>query len=503
MSGRWWGLTIALLLALAARPAAATLLVPMSDEDLVASSDLIVVGSVARIETVLLAGTRVVSRVTLAVERALKGEAAADTVVVTQAGGEVGGRRVVIFGAPEYTVGERVLAFLRRQRDGSLETNALALGKYGIRERAGATTARRTEPVLDERPLDAFTARIAALAAPAAGVRSDGRAGAGVALPDLVAVTTAFTFGSDDNGMPSRWFEADCGLPVAFSRANADPIAGDAASAAALAEAAAAWTAVADASLALAVGPAATPTRSLVSGTADGSNTVQFDDPFDEVPDLAGCTGVLGVGGYVWAVGTGLTKMVGSLTFSRIFEGDVTFNDGVVACFPEAGLLAEVAAHELGHAIGLAHSSENPSEPDPVLADALMYFRAHNDGRGASVRADDEAGLVTAYPSTLLATTPLAQLACETNLGLLSLPCFGQSTLAVPLARFGKARTAVERAAGATAVRKQRKQLKKALGFIAKTDKAIVANVPGACGEAMRAAVARLRERVTAVRDAL
>jgi hypothetical protein len=500
---RGWRRAVVVLavgVALAARPASATLLVPMSDQDLVASSDLVVIGRVQHIESALLGTNRVVTRITLGVEQALKGTPTANSVVITEPGGEVGGRRVVVFGAPTFARGERALVFLRVRRDGSLSTNALSLGKYDITE---DDVARRTLPRLDARPLATFTARIAALAGQGVGMASDGRAGAAVDPPRLVAVSDAFTF-TPAEGLPARWFEADCGLPITFSRANAEDSLGEEASRTALDEATAAWTAVEGASLVLGLGPDSTPTPSLIDGTFDGKNTVQFDDPFGEVEDLIGCSGVLARGGFVASAGTtfpGLRKTVGDLTFGKIFEGDVTFSQGFGECF-DAVTLAEVAGHEIGHAIGFGHSSENPTEPDAVLADALMYFRAHDDGRGAAPRADDVAGLTTAYPVELLAATPLATLACEFDLGLFAQSCFNQELSLHPFTRFGKARAAAARAAAAPVAKKQKKQLKKALGFLAKTDRAIK-RLSGPCAEAMTATVAHLRERTIELRAGL
>jgi hypothetical protein len=193
-----------------------------------------------------------------------------------------------------------------------------------------------------------------------------------------------------------------------------------------------------------------------------------------------------------------LRRTVNGVTFGKIFEGDVTMNDGLGTCFAAPELLAEVAAHEIGHAIGFGHSSENPSEPDAMLADALMFFRAHDDGRGASVRADDVAAMLAVYPDELRAQTPVGGAVCEFGLGLLNSDCFGVSLPVAVFTRFDRGRRAAEKAGVATTPGKQRKQLRKALQLLNKTDKLVQRNVGSPCREAMLARIASTRTRAQA-----
>jgi hypothetical protein len=489
---------------LAGSAAGATVLVPMSDEALVASSDSIVVGRVGPITTAALEGGRVVTRITLAVERALKGAEAGGSLVVTEDGGRIGRSALVVFGAPEYTTGERVLAFLRRRADGSLETNGLALGKYAVAPDAGGVPlARRTVPSVDERPLAAFVGRIAALARRGGPVH-DGRAGLAVAPPVLETATPAFTF---LGAPPKRWFDADCGDAITFSLGNVDSGYGDAVSRAAVAQSAAAWTDVEGGSLTLLIGPDGSPAPSVVGGAGDGRNVIQFEDPFSEVQDLVGCAGVLARGGFFATFDPNsieFSKTVGDTTFGRIVEGDVTVNQGLSQCPGlDALALAEVVAHEIGHAIGFGHSSESPGETDPVLADALMFFQIHGDGRGASVRQDDVGVMLAGYPESAVVTAPLARLSCRFDLGTFAVSCFDQQLSAAPFARFAKARAAVGKASRATTAKKQRKQLGKALAFLDKTDRAVTKSIQGECGTGMKALVADLRARATAAREGI
>jgi hypothetical protein len=390
----------ALALWLSSPQAHATTFVAMSDAELTTASDVVVTGTVQRIRSVATRdGRRIRTFVTLDVDDVLRGRLGRRTITIRQPGGEVNGTRQWFFGTPEFTVGESVLLFLSRHRDGTLGPTALGLGKYRI---TGGTVpiAERTleEQVIggggrDVRSLKAMTAAVRrhAAAAPlstAAIVEAPAEA-SDDSLPH--SEVEAFTFLG-----PSRWMEADDGGTIGYLvDQNGDAGLGLNETLDAVAQAMAAWTNVPTASISLVVA-GTTPPRPLV---CDGLSQIVFNDPYNDVPNPSGCSGILALGGFC-ATGS-QRRTVNGTEFTKITEANITFNNGFSACFfwNKANVM-EITTHEIGHTIGLGHSSERSNESNNTLRDATMYYQAHFDGRGAAVRSDDVAAVSSVYPGT-------------------------------------------------------------------------------------------------------
>jgi hypothetical protein len=395
------GITIALAAVLAlASAAGATTFVGMNERALTRAADAVVLGTVEHIETVGQPDGGIDTLITLEVERTLKGSVGR-LVTLKQPGGRLGDRVQWIAGSPRFAKGERQLVFVSAHRDGTARTTAFGMGQFVVvpHPRTGEPMAERRldGSVLGDRPLRrAPLARLLRTVARAVAAAPDAASAPLITVPEELTTpgleretVDAFTLMDSPSG---RWFEVDDGQPIVYDvDADGDPALGATESFAAIDGAMAAWTNVSGASIVLTRGGTTAPAPL----SCDGQSQIVFGDPFNEMPNPVGCSGVLALGGYCTS---GQSQDVNGTRFYRISEGNITFNSGFGGCsFWNRTNLAEVATHELGHTIGIGHSSESDSA-EPTLKDATMYYRAHFDGRGASVHADDLAAVRFVYP---------------------------------------------------------------------------------------------------------
>ena len=376
----------------AALPAAATVVVPVAEADLVAQSSAVVLGRVTAIESHADRG-RIYTNVTLSIDETLKGDSV-PSLTVRLLGGQVGDYAAWIEGSPEFRRGERVLVFVTAHRDGTARVAHFYQGKFSIvRDASGEDMAVRetpagvrlpsgaaapaTAPQRLRRFRDAIRAHVHAQAA-----------GRGRPLTSATAPATASSQANDTFallGSPSRWFEADAGQPVRMlTNGSGEPLA-PGSGFSQIRDALAAWSGVAGSSFRYDDGGL----TSAGGFRNDGVNAISFRDPLGDMDPPVNCTGTLAYGGYFRS---GEARVLNGQSFYRIIEGDVVFADGWNGCgfYETYANLAEVATHELGHVLGLDH---------PTDTDATMYAYAHFDGRGASLHASDLAGLRYLYPA--------------------------------------------------------------------------------------------------------
>ena len=168
------------LIALLSSPALSTTMVMMSDEDLALTSDAIVAGTVTAVHAMRAADGGVESYVTVRPDEMLKGYVPLGDVTIRERGGRVGDVEQWLFGNPTYTVGESVIAFLRRDAEGMLRTTQMALGKFSVVHDPATQEdvavrpiedadvivpgrALQSRPPDDRRPAHAFRSRLRAI----------------------------------------------------------------------------------------------------------------------------------------------------------------------------------------------------------------------------------------------------------------------------------------------------------------------------------------------------
>ncbi len=404
--------------ALAAAPARATTIVPLSDNALVDRSPLILVGRVeGRLPATV---SRPVTDWLVTVERVLKGQHAAGSLVVRVPGGETAaGDRLTVYGAPRFRAGKRVLLFLAPRADGTWAIAQFVQGAFheirsggrrlAVRDLSEVQVLRRNQRLRSGngkvREFDGFVAWI--------DDRVNGDRGPRKFLvrptaKEHKAITDSFTLFTDDgNGFNLRWFEFDTNgsVPWRWHQGGQPGLAGGGQGE--FQRALSTWNNEPSTPVNLAY--AGSTTASAGFQDFDDINAILFDDPNQDIEGTFSCGagGTLAIGG-PWS-SSDVQGTFSGRRFVRIQGADVVMNDGL-ECAIDGSIngsefMEEVFAHELGHGLGLGHSSEQAGESNVILREALMYFRAHDDGRGARLNSDDAQGLQALYRRSTGGTT--------------------------------------------------------------------------------------------------
>ena len=400
-----------------AQSSSATTAIAIPDDDLIIGARVIVKGKILSIESSFDEQQgRIFTYVKLKVQEVLKGQITERKIVIKELGGRVGDRISVVYGNPEFALGEQVLMYLDTWKDGSLRTYQMFLGKFSIvkDEKTGHEFAVRSTgdehvvvlpahdgqkgaAITDRMEVSAYIAMVNSRLA--ANVKQSRRfeqtyysnVPTLASPPGYVSDLESGEIHPEFNlfNPPVRWFEPDTGQPVTYTL-NPNPstepgVPSLVVDPADIAAAANSWSTVPGCGLHISYAGnledcytfTGTPGINVVSNNCDGRNS-----------PTTGCAGILAWGGYSGSFYSPI--VINGTTFQyRITQGFVSCNPWAACNFSDHCSVQFIVTHEMGHALGLGHSQ---------YQQATMYAIAYYIARCAVIWTDDQDAIKFVYP---------------------------------------------------------------------------------------------------------
>ncbi len=355
----------------------ASSIIPLTTAENVQYSDAIFRGAVTAMACFQDTNGLIYTRTSLRVDEPLKGTFP-PVVAVVHRGGQVGNEDEFSGFAPRFQSGVEYLLFVKRGPDGRL---------FCTQGAASAVPLSSANQTL----LEAVRALTQNGQMPGADVTDQaGQDGViSLAAPTGLLGGVASRFIQPDRGEPIPYLMDTDSLPTGITLTQATNAVGQAFNA---------WAAVTSLKFQFAG----------FQSFGQGADTITADDEtiriqlHDNYHSIT-TTGVLGVGGRnsltspLPGAGWDIGGNVAGNEFFLTGYGYVVLASTNVA-MQTLSTFAEVLCHEIGHALNMAHSSEVPTN-DPVLFNSIMYFQAHEDGRGATLGAYDPPVIDQMYPT--------------------------------------------------------------------------------------------------------
>ena len=381
----------------------ATVVIPPRNLGELAASSPATVVAVAGRSWVEASGETLVTQTAMVVQEEVSGPLAAGTeFVVTVPGGELEDKGWLVPGSPRFVEGATYLLFLSRDGSNGWRPQLLA---YGVLEKTtGARGDALLAPVAEAGQMLAWERPDGDVAEKTVAYRQDaligllrhvtrgeaewdaGKAAASSGELPLRPQSQGLEYGcpmiGDDSGYGVRWDRFDSGKTVSvYSESRGEPELGADGGHRQVKEALETWMGVAGTDLNLSYGGKKSYSLSCGSGfdaPSSSANVVVFGDPCSDLGSMSGCAGIAAYGG-PWYSGS---HMFNGRKWRTAVGLYVVVNDGA-PCIG-ADMYRRLLAHELGHCLGFAHSSDSAS---------LMYAYCCN-----KVNDTDEACARYVYP---------------------------------------------------------------------------------------------------------